>query len=161
MWFRIVISLTCYLFSAYHADVPPSSGPGQLWDCEMVGGLQARSPRLSGVWAPGRVSPGIRQEDSKPLSASDADQTYSGTGMVGPQPQHNWAVVVALETGGGAGGIKGASMVPLITRRLASDDAHAYACSRQWLFMCTALGIWERINFFTAGYFNPIKSSQN
>ena len=38
-------------------------------------------------------------------------------------------------------GIKGAFMVLVITRRLASDDAHAYACSRQRPFMCTALGI--------------------
>ena len=36
---------------------------------------------------------------------------------------------------------KGAFMVLVITRRLASDDAHAYVCSRRRPFMCTALGI--------------------
>ena len=98
MWFLFVnISLTCSLFSASHVDVPPSSGHGQVWDCEMVWGLQSRPPRLSGVWAPGPVSHGLCLAESRPHSASDADQRNSTTGKVGPQPQHN-CTVVALET---------------------------------------------------------------
>ena len=75
----------------------PSSGPRKVWDCEMDGDLLSRSPRLSGVWAPGPVSLRLRQAECRPHPASDADHTNSGTGNVGPQPQHN-CTVIALET---------------------------------------------------------------
>ena len=51
-------------------------------------------------------------------------------------------------------------MVLVITRRLASDDAHTSVGSRQRPFMCTALGIKQgNEQFFTAGLLYPIKKS--